>query len=179
MLYDEFDNSDVTLAVDDRQDMIVSLHIQTLDRTVQLAVCDTSAYNSTTGGVCTALVDPDLFQTAQTLQVASLLRVSLASGTIVADTSASVVLVGAPEHANVGARTAFIYGPNRFIYPGEVVTFPVFANTNGEAAKAFSVSVQFDNTLFEIVNEVEAGPGWQVRLSATARVLRCSAETSS
>lgn len=166
MLYDKFDNSDVSLDVDDRQRMVISLHVQTAEGIVRLAECDSSAYNSSIGGQCTAAVDAPLFQPAQTSQAALLLRVSIASGAIVTSTSADLVLVGTPEQATITARAAAIYGPNRFIYPGQVVTFPVFANTNGEAAKAFSVSVQYDNALFEFVDDFEAGPGWQVRTAA-------------
>ena len=162
MLYDQFDSSDVSLAVNDRQNLDISLHVQTADAAIDPVSCESGTYDGATGGSCTAVVPASLFLPAQTVESVVTLRVSR-QGVVLAEASGSTVLVGALEQRSARARSASIVGPCRFIYPGEVVTFPVFANTSGEEAKAFSVSVQYDTAVFELVNEFEAGPGWQVR----------------
>jgi hypothetical protein len=160
MLRDEFGKSAVALKLNGRQSIDMILQVRTSATTIAFQC--TGPYNATSGGDCTAIVPRNMFSDAVT-ESASLRLQATQQGTVLAQSEADIVLVGVPQQAAAKPRTGFGYGVYRFLYPGEVATFPFFANTNGEDAREFMLHIEFDNTVFKFVDEFEMGPGWQVR----------------
>lgn len=158
MLYDQFDNSNVNLIPDNRRQIELIAQILLPESTSAFSC---SEYNATSGGGCMITVPSALFVSGES-RAATVRLQAVWQGSVLATGTAELVLTGASSQLEVPARTALAAGPNRFLYPDETVTVPVFANTNGEDADEFLLHVNFDNTVFAAVEEFEVAPGWKV-----------------
>ena len=160
-MYDKFDCSAVAFT---QPSDSVNITVQT-EAGAATFVCS-QPYSAASGGACTVEVPDSLFTTGQSA-TASLRIIVWQQGAVSAETSTSATLVGAPDVDPPEPRSAFAYGPNRFLYPGEVFAVPIFANTNGEEADMFVVHVQFDNSVLQFVDDFQMGAGWDVRFACT------------
>jgi hypothetical protein len=161
VLLDQFGSTDVSL----------SRGGPSLPYTVQLTMSTTLAthssqcpvrYDSLTGGECIISAPRELFTKGQSLPGELTLRVNRRGAAGIAS-QASIQFVGRPaDVAALQPQTVFLVGPYRTTYPGETVTFSVFAHAANATVKSFSVSLEFDNALFKPSDNATFARGWMV-----------------